>query len=80
MDNLRLSKEQFIYVSDRVHGQVKLKIIFEKDENKSQTRLSIFCPAFILSELEEDIIIYGNLDAAEKNNQIEKYYQLAGQS
>lgn len=53
-------------MKDLASEKVHLKIIFHTDIERKQIRLNIFCPAFIISELEEDIIIYGNLEHEEK--------------
>ena len=48
-------------MNDREMGFTYIKYIFEFNEQKNQIKLSIFCPAYIISELDEDMIIYGNL-------------------
>ena len=50
------------------------------DEERCQYKLYLSCPGFILSELEEDIHVYGNAKEEELDRKIEKYYQLGGQS
>lgn len=41
---------------------------------------SIYCSAYIVSELDYDVNIYGNLLKDEKNEEIERYYILGGQT
>jgi hypothetical protein len=54
--------------------------MFEKDFNLKQYRLTIFCPAFILSELDGDIQIYSTLESDEREDNLVQYYLLGGQA
>ena len=69
-----------MFLNDREKGGTALKYIFEKVPRKNQVIFNIFCSAFIVSELDYNVEIYGNLERDEKNKAIEKYYKLGGQS
>lgn len=69
-----------MYLSDREKGGTTLNYIFEKLPKKNQVKFSIYCAAFIVSELNFNVEIYGNLKNAAKNKAIEKFYKLGGQS
>lgn len=51
----QFGRESFLYLSDRESGGTSIKYIFEKDQIRGQYRLTLFCPAFIVSELDSDL-------------------------
>jgi hypothetical protein len=76
MDAREVGKEQSLRVKGRGKGgETTLRFIFERDSEKHQIRLSIYCPAFVTLELEEDVLIYGS----ERVNGIETFNLLEGQ-
>ena len=59
-----------MHLGDRIKGGTTLTIIFDRTKNSNQYTLSVFCKAFIISEIDEDITVYGNLMRDEKNKAI----------
>ena len=57
----KIGEEQDLYLSDRIQGGTTIKILFDKRKNSNQFILNIYCKAFIISELDESINVYGNL-------------------
>ena len=57
----QVGQEQDLYLSDRLKGGTTIKILFDRRKNSNQFILNIYCKAFIISELDENINVYGNL-------------------
>ena len=62
---------------DKEDRMTSINYIFDKTE-RGYT-LILYCKAFLVSELEDDILAYGNLADDETNKRTEQYYVLGGQ-
>jgi hypothetical protein len=60
MEGSKISKEQQLGMRDKGKGVMRLKYIFERDDQKRQIKLMVYCSAFMVSELEEDVLVYGS--------------------